>query len=44
MDWTDVAQDKDQWWALVNMGMKLWVPKDTGPHITKKLFIFCLLQ
>jgi hypothetical protein len=27
MDWTDLAQDKDQWWALVNTVMKLWVPK-----------------
>jgi hypothetical protein len=26
MDWIDLAQDRDQWRALVNMVMKLWVP------------------
>jgi hypothetical protein len=26
MDWVDVPQDIDQWRALVNMVMKLWVP------------------
>jgi hypothetical protein len=26
MDWIDVAQDRDQWRALVNMRMKLRVP------------------
>jgi hypothetical protein len=26
MDWTDLAQDRDQWRALVNMVVKLWVP------------------
>jgi hypothetical protein len=26
MDWTDLAQDKDRWWALVNTVMNLWVP------------------
>jgi hypothetical protein len=26
MDWIDVAQDMDQWRALVNTVMKLWVP------------------
>jgi hypothetical protein len=23
MDWIDLAQDRDQWWALVNMVMNL---------------------
>jgi hypothetical protein len=26
MDWIDLAQDKDQWRALVNMVMNLGVP------------------
>jgi hypothetical protein len=26
MDWIDLAQDRRQWRALVNMLMKLWVP------------------
>jgi hypothetical protein len=26
MDWIDLAQDRDQWRALVSMVMNLWVP------------------
>jgi hypothetical protein len=26
MDWVDLAEDRDQWRALVNMVMILWVP------------------
>jgi hypothetical protein len=26
MDWINLAEDRDQWQALVNMVMKLWIP------------------
>jgi hypothetical protein len=26
VDWVHMAEDRDQWWALVNMVMKIWVP------------------
>jgi hypothetical protein len=26
MDWTDLAQDRDQWRALVNTEMNFWLP------------------
>jgi hypothetical protein len=25
IDWIDLAQDRDRWWALVNDVMNLWV-------------------
>jgi len=30
MDWVDLAQDTDRWWALVNMIMNLQVPQNVG--------------
>jgi hypothetical protein len=26
MDWINLAQDRDQWWAIVNTVVNLWVP------------------
>jgi hypothetical protein len=26
IDWIHVAQDRDNWWALVNIVMILWIP------------------
>jgi hypothetical protein len=26
MDWIELAQDRDKWQALVNVGLNLWVP------------------
>jgi hypothetical protein len=26
VDWIHLAQDRDQWWALVNTVINLWVP------------------
>jgi hypothetical protein len=30
MDWIDLAQDRDRWWALVNAVMNLQVHKLQG--------------
>jgi len=26
VDWMYLAEDGDQWWAIMNMVMNLWVP------------------
>jgi hypothetical protein len=34
MDWTDMAQDRDRWQALVNVVMNLRVPQNAGNFLT----------
>jgi hypothetical protein len=34
VDWVDLAEDRDQWWALVNMVMNLQVPWDAGKFLS----------
>jgi hypothetical protein len=36
MDWIDLAQDRDQWWALVNTVMNL-----RAPYNVKKFLSSC---
>jgi hypothetical protein len=34
MDWIDMAEDKDQWRALMNTLMNLWVPLNVGKFLS----------
>jgi hypothetical protein len=34
MDWIDLAQNRDQWRALVNTVMNLWVPQNVGKFLS----------
>jgi hypothetical protein len=34
MDWIDLAQDKDQWRALVNTVMNFWVQQNAGKFLS----------
>ena len=34
MDWIKLAQDRDRWWAVVNVVMNLQVPYNAGIFLT----------
>jgi hypothetical protein len=34
MDWTDLAHDRDQWKAVVNTVINIWVPLNTVKFLT----------
>jgi hypothetical protein len=35
VDWMHLAQDMDEWWAVVNIVMNFWVPQKAGNFLTR---------
>jgi hypothetical protein len=33
MDWIDLAEVRDRWWALVNVAVNLQVPQNAGNFV-----------
>jgi hypothetical protein len=36
MDWFDLAQDRDWWWALLKHGNELQVPQNAGNFFSSR--------
>ena len=34
MDWIDLAQSRNRWWAVVNAVMNIWIPQNAENLLT----------
>ena len=41
MDWIELVQDRDRWWALVNVVMNHQIPQIVGNFLTGKEPVSC---
>jgi hypothetical protein len=42
LDWIELAEDRDMWWALLNVVMSLGVPYNAGNFLTSQEGICCM--